>query len=265
MIISKSDIVAKIRTAIDDVTPSASDSFTTNTDNELWQAAQHAVQSLLEELPIDMLLQKSQNMVQSKDSANHPLYIGLVSGAEVLVYRDGSDWKHSHDYETNPDVAVTIDSGTIPTPQYTSVNPLASGFADGSGIIPLADDYLRFVSLKLSTWNGPVYELIEAGSDEEKRQRSSWSRGTATKPRVLLEYDTTNNVFRLRYFTAGKTSGTYNHTIESLYYIPKAVIMSDIIYTPLKDDTERMVIYRAASIFFEGKKETNLAEQFKNI
>ena len=247
MIISKTDIIAKIRKAIDDIAPSATDSFSDatdsfsdNTDAELWQAAFHAVQSLENELPVEMLSAKAQDTVQDEDSADHPLYIGLVSGSEVLVYQDGASWKLSHDAATNPDTAVTIDAGTIPTPKTHVEAPLASGFADGSGIISLASDFLRFVSLKLVTWAGSVYSLIEPGSDDEMRQRSAWGRGTASKPKVLLDYDTANDVFRLRYWTAGKTGGIYDHTIESLYYIPKAVQDASTITTALKDTAERL-------------------------
>lgn len=54
MNITKSDIVAKIRTAIDDIL-SVSDSFSADTDNELWQAAWHAVESLQETLPLSLI------------------------------------------------------------------------------------------------------------------------------------------------------------------------------------------------------------------
>lgn len=269
MIISKTDIIAKIRKVIDDIapetTPATTDSFSSNTEDELWQAAFHAVQSLESEMPVDMMSAKAQNTVQDKDSADHPLYIGLVSGNEVLVYQDGDSWKRSHDAATNPDTVVTIDAGTIPTPKTHVETPLASGFADGSGIISLASDFLRFVSLKLATWAGPVYSLIEPGSDDEMRQRSAWGRGTASKPKVLLEYDTANDVFRLRYWCAGKSGGTYDHTIESLYYIPKAVQTTTTITTALKDTAEKAVIYQAAAIFFEGKKESETADKFRNI
>ena len=52
MQISKTDIIAKIRRAIDDIVPTATDSFTNDTDAELWQATSQAVQALLEELPL---------------------------------------------------------------------------------------------------------------------------------------------------------------------------------------------------------------------
>lgn len=205
MIISKTDIIAKIRKAIDDIAPSATDSFSDNTDAELWQAAFHAVQSLEAETPVEMMSAKAQT------------------------------------------------------------SPTATGFTNGMGIIPLASDFLRLVSLKLTTWAGPVYGLIEPGSDDEMRQRSAWGRGTASKPKVLLEHDITNDVFRLRYWSAGKVAGEYDHTIEYLNYIPKATQTASTITTALKDTAEKSIIYQASAIFFEGKKEPDTADKFRNI
>jgi hypothetical protein len=211
MIIIKSDIVAKIRTAIDDVTPSASDSFTTNTDNELWQAAQHAVQSLLEELPFDMLEVHVEQRAGTVDSSRGFAY------AKV----DGDDY-----------------------------------------------DFLRFVSIDIAGTASILNELIEPGSDLEKMQRSPWSRGSVTKPKAMLDFDEKGNQVIVWW------PGDDTHNSAQLTYIAKpdvvTVATEEITSVPaidcdIKDIAERMVIYRAASIFFEGKKETALAEQYKNI
>lgn len=211
MIISKNDIVAKIRTAIDDVTPTASDSFTDNTNNELWQAAQHAVQALLEELPFDML-----------------------------------------------DVHVEQKNGTVDNNR---------GFAYAK----VDDDtyrFLRFVSIDISGTASILNELIEPGSDLEKMQRSPWTRGTATKPKAMLDYDERGN--RVIVWWPGDST----HDNAQLTYIAEPILhtaaTAEITSIPaiecdIRDIAERMVIYRAAAIFFEGKKETAQAEQFKNI
>ena len=222
MTIYKADITGKIRKAIDDIMPSASDSFTANTDAELWQATQHAVEQLLLELPLEMM--------------DHSSMLPLASGA------------HTQN-------------------------------ADGSGYVKVADGFLRFVSMKLSTWLSPVYVLIEPGSDEEMRQRTRWGRGTPEKPRVMLDSDASGNTV-LRYWTAGK-SGTppqYVHTVEQLNYIPMPTVTDAVIdqtthqvttdahiTCALKSVAEKAVIYRAASIFFEGKKEPETADKFRNI
>lgn len=217
MEILKSDIVGQIRTAIDDIVPTAADSFKSDTDGELWQAVQHAVTALLTELPATLLEPEQQ------------------------------------------------ESPTVHTNN------------DGSGYIELADGFLRFIALQLSTWPGAVYELIEPGSDEEKRQRTRWGRGTPDKPRAMLDHDA-EGADILRYWTAGKNSGTYDHTISTLLYIsvPEvedvtdtvdnvASVVDQKITCDLKEAALPMVIYRSAAIFFEGKKEPETAEKFRNI
>ena len=200
MIISKNDIVAKIRTAIDDVTPTASDSFTDNTDNELWQAAQHAVQALLEELPFDML-----------------------------------------------DISIDPLTGTADSNRGSMYSKVNSSF-------------LRFVSIDIAGTSGVLNELIEPGSNEAKMQRSPWSRGSSTKPKAMLDHDNTDGA-RIIVWWPGNTANSE----AKLRYIPEATITSSSIDCAVRSEAERMVIYRAAAIFFEGKKEPETAEKFKNI
>lgn len=209
MNITKSDIVAKIRTAIDDIL-SVSDSFSADTDNELWQAAWHAVESLQETLPLDMLIPKS----------------------DVTYYANG---------------------------QHQTTN------SDGSGYLSLEDDFVRFVALSLSSWNGRIVtDLLEPGSDDALRQTNKWGRGTATKPRVMLDHDASGNKI-LRYWSAGKVNSQYDHSVAIINYIPKATMSGTTINSALRDIAERQVIYQAAAIFFEGKKEPELADKFRNL
>lgn len=195
MNISKSDIVSKIRTAIDDIVPTAQDSFTADTDAELWQAAQHAVEELQEELPLEKL-------------------------------------------------------------QPSVLSASASGTQDGGSVFVLGSDFLRFVNVRLSGWAGPVGELLERDSDEHKRQRSSWSRGTAQKPRAVIDFNASGAMILVGWPAGDKA--VFN-------YIPKAQVSSSSITCALKEECLRMVIYRSASIFFEGKKEADTAEKFRNL
>lgn len=203
MTITKTDIVGKIRTAIDDIAPETSDSFTTDTDTELWQAVQHAVTSLLISLPLIMLEPKAMN--------------------------------------------ATATSNT-----------------DGSGYVTLPDDFLRFVVLQLRSWAGPVFDLMEPGSDEAKRQRSLWGRGTPEKPKAMIDHGSGGKKI-LKYWSAGKSGGSYDHSISVLNYIPRASVVNDTITCALKEAAESALINLAASIFFEGKKEAGTAEKFRAL
>jgi len=198
MEITKGNIISEIRHAIDDIAPSITDSFTDNTDDELWQAVQHAVGSLLMELPIDLL----EPVLQ-----------------ENPVIRS-NDW---------------------------------------DGYIMLDDDFLRFVSLDVGGWIHPVYELIEPGSDEEKRQSSSWGRATEEKPKAMLTYYPEDGKRCLRYW------GTNNPVVNHLLYIPMYSVENGTISCALKEAAKPMVIYRSAAIFFEGKKDSDTADKFKNL
>lgn len=255
MIILQSDIIAKIRTAIDDIVPEAADSFTDDTDTELWQAAQHAVERLLQELPIAMLVPRS-------------------------IFEDMS---------------------------LSEVDGHADVSLEGIGRIKLPEKFLRFVSLRMKGWSSPVYTLIEPGSDEEIRQRSTWGRGTPDKPKVMMTFisdqDGHQNYYAprvLKFWTAAlKNDNTqYEDLIQELNYIPMSTVSypetpeptptpsesveetrevtrdavssasSDeepYIDCALRPEAEKAVIYQAASIFFEGKKEPDTAEKFRNI
>lgn len=125
---------------------------------------------------------------------------------------------------------------------------------NGSGAITLGDTFLRFAGMLGSGWNGMLYELMEPASDEEKRQRSTWSRGSKSKPKATLESDASGNKV-LRYWP-------YTATIIQLNYIQRPTESSGSITCDLKSECEKYVIYRAAAIFLEGKKESDTAAKF---
>ena len=217
MKIEKGKIITMIRTAIDDIVPTADDSFKGDTEDELWQAVQHAVTALSMELPLDLL-----------------------------------------------NVSIKNDSGTVDENK---------GFA--YSLLP--DDYLRFVSLDVAGWAGMLSELIEPGSDAEKMQRSRWSRGTASKPKAMIDHDGDGKKVIVWW------PGDETHKSVQFWYIPvpkltegndsdetnsddsDAETTDPYITCALKEAALPAVIYRAASIFFEGKKEPETAEKFRNI
>ena len=208
MVITKTDIIGKIRKAIDDIVPSGvTDSFESDVNDELWQAVQQAAIQLSLELPLDML--------------------------------DGS---------------IKALVGTVDS---------ARGFA----YVKVEDDYLRFVSLDVKNTAGIIRSLMEAGSDEEKMQHSVWSRATASKPKAMLDLDEkgkkvivwwpgdAHTSAELAYIATPKVVNT---TTEEITTVP-AIVCS------IRSEAEQQVIFRAASIFFEGKKEGAIADRFKNM
>jgi len=63
----------------------------------------------------------------------------------------------------------------------------------------------------------------------------------------------------------------YNHLIERFTYVPKPRYETDEttkkeqLVAPLSEGAEKMLLYRAAGIYMEGKKESTLADRFYNI
>lgn len=129
----------------------------------------------------------------------------------------------------------------------------------GDGWITLPTTFLRFLNIKLNWWKGTLYELIESGSEEEKRQRSQWSRGTNTKPKAMLDTDDSGNRI-VRCWPADS-----GYSLDKLSYVPMWSESNGVISCALRDEVLKNVIYAAASIFLEGKKESELAEKFKAL
>jgi hypothetical protein len=221
MDIDKENIIGKIRTAIDDIAPDVSDSFTDDVDAELWQAVYHAAIALSEELPIQLL-----------------------------------------------DASVEKLTGTVDT---------ARGFAYGK----LPENYLRFVSVDIAGTAGILTELIEPGSDMEKMQRSPWSRGTATKPKAMMDHDEKGDKV-LVWWPGNDTHGNAQLTYIAVPSLGNGKTVADneaqetevadneaqeaeVLSCAIRNEAERLVVYRAASIFFDGKKESDLADRFRNV
>lgn len=142
---------------------------------------------------------------------------------------------------------------------------------DGSGYIVLPPDWLRFVELKLRSWQQTLTELLEPTSDEAKRQASLWTRGTPQKPRGMEAVDRDGNKV-LRYWSAGKyrsytgvkDDSVYDHEIESLVYIPSVDTTGTEtdVEVPFKESALDYIIYRAAALVLIGKKEDAHAQTY---
>ena len=151
------------------------------------------------------------------------------------------------------DVSIHSGAGTVDT---------SRGFA----YLALPEDFLRFVSLDVAGWAGILTELIDPGSDAERMQRSPWSRGTATKPKAMLDHDENGN--RVIVWWPGDSE----HETGQLTYVAapeegttETEPTDASIQCAIRDEAEQYVIYRAASIFFEGKKEGDIAEKFRSL
>lgn len=144
-----------------------------------------------------------------------------------------------------------------------NLNPTESG---SSGYVALdstslSNTFLRFVSFTTDKWKATVFELMEAGSEAEKMQRSRWTQGTATKPKAMLDNIADNSKSKkvLRYwpFTTNEKA--------TLVYVKMPSVSSSSLTCDLKAETEKNIIYLACRIFLEGKKESTAAEAFAKL
>ena len=151
---------------------------------------------------------------------------------------------------------------------------------DGTGWIALPADFLRFVSLRLSSWTQDVRVIIDTASNEGRMQASTWTRGTPQKPRVMLGgvravLNTVSNETETRrellYYTAGKSGNNYQHEVETFSYVPMPEIETNEEDTPptkyldagLHDRAIPLIVNRACAIILEAKQNTALAERFR--
>lgn len=217
--------IGKIRTAIDDIKGTLDDDFAADVDVELKQALSHSVESLLMELPPSLLIPSV--LTGRGESADETETSGSEGGESPVDSEVTGAWR--------------VSSG------------------DTGGEVVLPEKFLRFLDMKETSWKAVVYELIEAGSEEEKMQRSPWSRGSSTKPKAMLDVNESGE--RIVRFWPAKSGST----LEFLHYVPSASEAEGKIICALRDETEKNVIYRAASIFLEGKKEHDMADNFKQL
>lgn len=158
-------------------------------------------------------------------------------------------------------------------------------YTDGHGAVMIPDDWLRLYELKLRSWSGTVTTLMDSESDEAKMQASRWSRGTPQKPKAMLGYDDEGRRVVV-YWTAGRYAkyGTaldsvYDHKIDRFLYVPQPDFetetttiakeggktestSTEYLNIPLTEACEKAVLYRAAGVFMEAKKESTLADKF---
>lgn len=84
---------------------------------------------------------------------------------------------------------------------------------DGVVSIPLPEDFLKLVCVRMSDWSRPVWELLPVWSPLYRRQASRWNgiRGTPRNPVALLDREGSRSLLRLYSSSPGArlTAGLY--------------------------------------------------------
>lgn len=127
---------------------------------------------------------------------------------------------------------------------------------EGGGIITLPDDFLRFVSLRMSGWNRSVTSLAAEGSDIDMMQRNPYTRGTSTKP-VCVFTHTESGKKAIEYF--GSSS-----SVDKALYMPLPDIEKEggVDVLPISTLLRKSIVRRAAGLVLLSRGEAELARQF---
>lgn len=89
---------------------------------------------------------------------------------------------------------------------------------DGSGLIHVPSDLVRFIRLQLSDWHRPVDKLITQHDPEYLKQRNKFVRGTIYKPvGVLVAYTESDSNQAIEYYS----TQVKKPVIKEFSYIPE--------------------------------------------
>lgn len=134
-----------------------------------------------------------------------------------------------------------------------------------SGLSPvemqLPDDFLRFVSCKLTSWKYPVTELSAMGSKEHQRQYGEVEglKATANNPIAVMDYSETSGKKTLILFNGvkGDTEATCNYvgipestttgiTLSERLHVPLYYIVASLVCEILKDTQKSQYMMQTA-------------------
>lgn len=99
----------------------------------------------------------------------------------------------------------------------------------GRGVLPLPDDFLMLLSLRLSSWERPVRDILHPSMWLYRLQNCRWSglRGTPQRPLAFFTADDDGRR-ALELFTVGKDPAT----VAEGWYMPAPRISGDEIEIP---------------------------------
>lgn len=107
---------------------------------------------------------------------------------------------------------------------------------DGTGILPLPDDFLKLSAIRMSGWGKTVTEITGTDNRKHAMQRSVWKgiRGTPQRPVVTMDFDSEGKRC-LKLYSCEKTS-----KLSFCRYIPtpdsageNSLVLPKALYGPL--------------------------------
>lgn len=144
-------------------------------------------------------------------------------------------------------------------PQSYAATITASTDSDEHCEVSLPDDFYMLYELRLKPWKSSVETLLDPGSQEVKMQSCSWTRGSNEKPRATMSLNDSKCLFCWPKATE----------VSRFLYIPHSKIVTEnnveYLSAALMDNSLYQILYRAAGIFMEAKKESTLADRFYTL
>lgn len=126
---------------------------------------------------------------------------------------------------------------------------------DGSLIVPLPIDYLRFVSLRLNGWKREVQTVSAFGSEDYKIQHNPVTRSGVNKPSCVFTY--TGDGLCIECFPSG--------TLQYFNYIKSAADASDGTLSGYSDALMPAICYACAYLVYNYFEMPATAEQMLKI
>lgn len=142
-----------------------------------------------------------------------------------------------------------------------AVNPDPKGSSLAPVEMQLSEDFLRFVSCKLTSWKYPVTELSAMGSKEHQRQYGEVEglKATANNPIAVMDYSETSGKKTLILFNGvkGDTEATCNYvgipestttgiTLSERLHVPLYYIVASLVCEILKDTQKSQYMMQTA-------------------
>lgn len=156
---------------------------------------------------------------------------------DELIYEKLIDAARLVEMEASP---VQLESGhqfVDPEDRNVYINPVS-----GKGYVILPEDFMRFISFRMSDWERTVYSAITEGDAEYKLQSSKWRGiyGSPEKPVVAIVRRSEGKVLE---FYSSRSSDAY---VVQATYQPYPRIEEGGMDIP--ESCYRAVVYRAASL-----------------
>lgn len=145
-----------------------------------------------------------------------------------------------------------VDPSLLPTANTSS---FSENSADGCTVVLLPEDYLRFVSLRISKWKREVQVVYPYGGEDYKVQHNVVTRSGVNKPSCVYAYNSSGRCIEC--FPSG--SLLYFHYIKSIKNADDSSLVN------LSDRLFTSICYMCAYLVYNIFEMSNTGKQMYDI